>query len=166
MLARRFLLACALAFAVGCAPSYGAKADTLVNTGLAVEPLEVVTAKGVARFQVEIADNSDTREIGLMNRSALAPDRGMLFEFEWPGPQSFWMKDTLIPLDIIFIKPDGRIDRIAENARPLSLASVATSTHVNGVLEIAGGRARQLGIRPGDQVRHAFFKTASAASHP
>jgi len=156
MFARRFFLAAALALAAGCA-----QAETMVNTGLRVEPLEVVTDKGPVRFMVEIADNSDTREIGLMNRSALAPDRGMLFQFDWPGPQSFWMKNTLIPLDIIFIKPDGRIDRIAEKAKPLSLDSVATSTHVNGVLEIAGGRARQLGIKPGDLVRHPFFQRGS-----
>ncbi len=154
MFARRFFLAAALALlSAGCA-----NAQTMVNTGLRVEPLEVVTDRGVVRFQVEIADNSDTREIGMMNRSAVAPDRGMLFQFDRPGPQSFWMKDTLIPLDIIFIKPDGRIDRIAENAQPLSLDSVATTTHVNGVLEIAGGRARQLGIKPGDLVRHPFFQ--------
>jgi uncharacterized membrane protein (UPF0127 family) len=156
MFPRRFFLAAILALAAGCA-----NAETMINTGLAVEPLDVVTAKGVAHFQVEIADNSDTREIGLMNRPSIAPDRGMLFEFDWPGPQSFWMKDTLIPLDIIFIKPDGRIDRIAENTKPLSLDSVASTAHVNGVLEIGGGRARQLGIKPGDLVRHPFFQRRS-----
>jgi uncharacterized membrane protein (UPF0127 family) len=156
MLARRLFLAAALALAAGCA-----QAQTMVNTGLRVEPLEVVTDRGPIQFMVEIADNSDTREIGMMNRSALAPDRGMLFQFDFAGPQSFWMKDTLIPLDIIFIKPDGRIDRIAENAKPLSLDSVATSTWVNGVLEIAGGRARQLGIKSGDLVRHPFFERGS-----
>jgi uncharacterized protein len=159
MFARRFFLAAALALlSAGCA-----NAESMINRGLRVEPLEVVTDKGPVRFMVEIADTSDTREIGMMNRSALAPDRGMLFEFDFAGPQSFWMKDTLIPLDIIFIKPDGRIDRIAENAKPLSLDSVATRTWVNGVLEIRGGRARQLGIKPGDLVRHPFFKTGSGS---
>ena len=158
MFARRFFLAAALAFAAGCA-----NAETMLNTGLRVEPLKVETARGPVQFMVEIADTSDTREIGLMNRPTLAPDRGMLFEFDWPGPQSFWMKNTLIPLDIIFITPDGRIDRIAENAKPLSLDSVATTTHVNAVLEIAGGRARQLGMKPGDLVRHPFFRTGSGS---
>ena len=164
MLARRFFLAAALALAAGCAQAQSqAQPEPMLNTGLRVEPLEVVTDKGPVKFMVEIADNSDTREIGMMNRSALAPDRGMLFQFDFAGPQSFWMKDTLIPLDIIFIKPDGRIDRIAENAKPLTLDSVATSTHVNGVLEIAGGRARQVGIKPGDLVRHPFFQRGSGS---
>jgi len=162
MFARRFFLAAVLALAAGCAQAQPqAQPEPMLNTGLRVEPLEVVTDRGPVRFMVEIADNSDTREIGMMNRSSVAPDRGMLFEFDWPGPQSFWMKNTLIPLDIIFIKPDGRIDRIAEKAKPLSLDSVATSTHVNGVLEIAGGRARPLGIQPGDLVRHPFFQRGS-----
>ncbi len=160
MLARRLFLAAALALAAGCAQ---AQPQPMLNTGLRVEPLEVVTDRGPVRFMVEIADNSDTREIGMMNRSTLAPDRGMLFQFDFAGPQSFWMKDTLIPLDIIFIKPDGRIDHIAENAKPLSLDSVATRTWVNGVLEIQGGRARQLGIKPGDLVLHPFFKTGSGS---
>jgi uncharacterized membrane protein (UPF0127 family) len=159
MIARRFLLAAALAFAgFGCASAAGP-----VNTGLRVEPLEIVTAAGsVHRFQVEIADTDDAREIGLMNRHTLAPDRGMLFEFDMTGRQSFWMKDTLIPLDIIFIAPDGKIDSIAANARPLSLDAVMSKHGANGVLEIQGGLAKRLGVKPGDMVKHPFFVVAPA----
>ena len=155
MIARRLLLAAVLAFAgFSCASAAGP-----VNTGLRVEPLEIVTAKGAThRFEVEIADTDDTREIGLMNRRALAPDRGMLFEFDMVGRQSFWMKDTLIPLDIIFIAPDGKIDSIAANARPLSLDPVMSKHGANGVLEINGGLARKLGVKPGDTIKHPFFK--------
>jgi uncharacterized membrane protein (UPF0127 family) len=155
MIARRLLLAAALAFAgFGCASAAGP-----VNTGLRVEPLEIVTAKGgVHHFQVEIAETDDAREIGLMNRHTLAPDRGMLFEFDMVGRQSFWMKDTLIPLDIIFIAPDGKIDSIAANARPLSLDPVMSKHGANGVLEIEGGLARKLGVKPGDKIKHPFFK--------
>jgi uncharacterized protein len=156
MIARRLLLAAALASGMaGCAHAEGP-----VNTGLRVEPLEVVTASGATRFQVEIADTDDTREIGLMNRQGLAPDRGMLFQFDMVSRLSFWMKNTLIPLDIIFITPDGRIDSIAENAKPLSLKSVMSEHGANAVLEIAGGRARQIGARKGDLVRHPFFRPA------
>lgn len=87
-----------------------------------------------------------------MNRSALAPDRGMIFPYHPPQPVAFWMKDTLIPLDIIFISPGGRILSIAENTVPLSLESVPSGGPVEAVLELAGGRARELGIKAGDSV--------------
>jgi uncharacterized membrane protein (UPF0127 family) len=148
------MLAAALAIAgFGCASAAGP-----VNTGLRVEPLEIVTASGeVHQFQVEIAATDDAREIGLMNRRTLAPDHGMLFEFDMVGRQSFWMKDTLIPLDIIFIAPGGKIDSVAANAKPLSLDPVMSKHGVNGVLEIQGGLAKKLGVRPGDTVKHPFF---------
>jgi uncharacterized membrane protein (UPF0127 family) len=154
MIVRRFLLAVALAFGIfGCATAAGP-----VNTGLRVEPLEIVTAAGASHhFMVEIADTDDTREIGLMNRHTLEADRGMLFEFDMVGRQSFWMKNTLIPLDIIFVAPDGRIDSIGPNAKPLSLDAVMSKHGANGVLEIQGGLAAKLGVKPGDKIMHPFF---------
>ncbi len=87
-----------------------------------------------------------------MNRSALAPDRGMIFPFEPPRPASFWMKNTLIPLDMIFIRADGSIANVEANTVPLSLEPVNSVGQVQAVLEIAGGRAAELGIEAGDKV--------------
>lgn len=87
-----------------------------------------------------------------MHRQSVAPDRGMLFPYNPPQTASFWMKNTLIPLDLIFIRPDGTIGRIADNAVPLSLEPIPSLEPVSAVLEIAGGRAAELGITPGDRV--------------
>ena len=87
-----------------------------------------------------------------MNRSELAPDRGMIFPFDPPRGASFWMKNTLIPLDMIFVRADGSIANIAANTVPLSLEPVPSDGPVGAVLELAGGRAAELGIEPGDKV--------------
>ena len=87
-----------------------------------------------------------------MYRESLAPDRGMIFPHDQPRPASFWMKNTLIPLDIIFVRADGTIARIAANATPLSLTPIPSFEPVSAVLEIAGGRAAELGIEAGDRV--------------
>ena len=120
-------------------------------------PLDLVTARGVYHFTVEVADTPKTREYGLMFRKSLAPDRGMLFNFKIPHPVAFWMKDTLIPLDMIFIGPDGRIVSIARKAEPLSQVPIPSGGTVLGVLEVIGGRADQIGAAPGDKVRNAIF---------
>lgn len=122
-----------------------------------LETVEIVTSRGRARFQVEIAATKAEQERGLMFRKSLAPDRGMLFTYKHPQPAAYWMKNTLIPLDIIFIQPDGRVLSIARNARPHDLTPLASGGMVLGVLEIAGGRAAQLGILPGDRVLHRIF---------
>jgi uncharacterized membrane protein (UPF0127 family) len=124
---------------------------------LKVEPLEILTARGPARFQVELADNARTREIGMMCRTALAPDRGMLFDFKTPQEVAFWMHNTLIPLDMLFIGADGRVFSMA-TARPRDDTPVPAGGPVRAVLEIPGGRARQLGVLPGDQVVHRIFR--------
>ena len=123
-----------------------------------LETLELRTASGATAIAVEIAATEASREHGLMNRRFLPPGRGMLFEFEREEPVEFWMKDTLIPLDMIFIAHDGRIVRIAENAQPLSQALVASGAPCDAVLELNGGAAAGLGLKVGDTVRHAFFK--------
>lgn len=123
-----------------------------------LEPVDIVTRHGVKHFKVEIADNEASREYGLMYRKSLAPDRGMLFEFDRADIQSFWMKNTLIPLDIIYIGTDGRIVSIAAAAHPLDPTPLSSKGPAIGVLEIEGGLAAKLGIRPGDQVRHPFFR--------
>lgn len=122
-----------------------------------LETVEVVTGRGRTRFQVEIAATPAEQAKGLMFRKSLAPDRGMLFTYKRPQPAAFWMKNTLIPLDIIFIQPDGRILSIVRNARPHDETPLPSGGMILGVLEIAGGRAAQLGILPGDRVLHRIF---------
>ncbi|HYD44411.1 MAG TPA: DUF192 domain-containing protein [Phenylobacterium sp.] len=123
----------------------------------ALQSLEIVTAKGRHAFQVEFVDNDETRARGLMHRKSLAPNRGMLFDFKTERPVAFWMKNTLIPLDMIFVRADGRILSIARNTTPLSEAPVPSGGPVRAVLEIPGGRAAQLGVLPGDRVLHRIF---------
>ena len=106
----------------------------------------------VHRFTVEVARTAEDQATGLMNRPALAPDRGMVFPFATPRNASFWMKNTLIPLDIIFVRTDGSIANIAANTVPLSLEPVPSEGIVGSVLELPGGRSAELGIKAGDQV--------------
>jgi uncharacterized membrane protein (UPF0127 family) len=114
--------------------------------------LTIRTASGkLHRFTVEVAATPDQQEHGLMNRQSLDPDRGMIFPYDTPQQVSFWMKNTLIPLDMVFVRPDGTIARI-ENAVALNLEPVSSLEPVNLVLEIPGGRAAELGIKPGDRV--------------
>jgi uncharacterized membrane protein (UPF0127 family) len=125
-----------------------------------VEPLDIVTRDGkVAHFKAEVVDNEATRECGLMFRRSLAPNVGMLFDFRTPQPVNFWMKNTLIPLDMLFIGEDGRIVNIYRQATPQSLAPIPSDGPIRGVFEIAGGRSQDLDIMPGDKVRHRIFGT-------
>ena len=125
--------------------------------GLRVEPLDLVTSHGVVHFKVEIADNEATRERGLMFRTSMAPGRGMLFDFKHPQPVAFWMRNTLIPLDMIFIAADGRIVSIARNAVPHDETPIPSGGVILGVLELKGGRAAEIGLQPGDRVRQRMF---------
>ena len=93
-----------------------------------------------------------------MYRRSLAPDRGMLFDFARVQPISMWMQNTYIPLDMIFIRADGSIARIAENAEPLSTRTIPSGEPVLAVLEVIGGTAARLGVKPGDRVEHPLFK--------
>ena len=116
--------------------------------------LIIDTGNGPRPFVVELALTTAQKERGLMFREGLAPNAGMLFPFKRERQISFWMKDTQIPLDMLFIRKDGTIARIAANATPLSTAVIPSREPVKAVLEIAGGRAAQIGIRVGDRVRH------------
>lgn len=122
--------------------------------------LEIVAGGERHAFKIEMAVTPAQRSRGLMNRSELAPDAGMLFDYGTPRFVSFWMKDTLIPLDMIFIRNDGRIARIAKRTIPLSLAAVPSGEPVRAVLEVIGGTADRLGIVPGDTVIHPIFGNA------
>lgn len=122
-----------------------------------LETVEIITMRGRPRFLVEIAATRAEQERGLMFRKGLAPDRGMLFTYAKPQRVAYWMKNTLIPLDIIYIAPSGKILSIARNARPHDETPLASGGLVLGVLELAGGRAAELGILPGDRVLHRIF---------
>jgi uncharacterized protein len=114
-------------------------------------PLTIRSKSGVHRFTVEIAATPDQQERGLMFRKSLAPNRGMIFPYEPPQEVGFWMKNTLIPLDIVYIRANGTIARIT-NAQPMDITPLPSGEAVALVLEIAGGRAAQLGIKEGDKV--------------
>ena len=118
---------------------------------------------GTVRFTVEIADELDEQMRGLMHRESLGRFDGMLFVYPVPGRARFWMKNTLIPLDMIFLDPTGRITRIHKNAEPLSLDSIDGGDGVKAVLEINGGMAAELGLAPGDVLRHPRFDQERAA---
>ena len=119
--------------------------------------LEIATKTGVHSFSVEVVDNDADRAKGLMHRRSLPEGTGMLFDFHREQDVSFWMQNTYIPLDMIFIRADGRIHRIAENTVPLSLEQVPSRGPVRGVLEVIAGTSRKLGIAPGDRVAHPIF---------
>ena len=116
------------------------------------EPLTIHSANGEHRFTVEVAATPDQQETGMMFRRSVAGNRGMIFPYDPPQEVAFWMKNTLIPLDMIFIRPDGRIARIAANAVPESLDPVPSGEAISAVLEIGGGRSAELGIKEGDRV--------------
>jgi uncharacterized membrane protein (UPF0127 family) len=120
--------------------------------------LEIVSKTGVHAFTVELATNDDERSRGLMFRKELPEGRGMLFDFEHEAPVAFWMHNTYIPLDMIFIRGDGSILRIAESTEPLSDRLIPSGGPVRAVLEVIGGTVRKLGIAPGDKVSSPIFK--------
>ncbi|MCE9507817.1 MAG: DUF192 domain-containing protein [Alphaproteobacteria bacterium] len=148
-----FLIAAAIVLVAGfyfsSVAQKGARLETLVIEG---------KLGGRHSFEVEIASTPAEEEIGLMFREQMAPDHGMLFEMGRTAKTSFWMKNTLIPLDMLFIAADGEIKTIHENAVPKSLEPLSSGVPVAAVLEINGGRARELGIRAGDRVIHPYFK--------
>ncbi len=142
-----------IASLAACQPS----ASNAVELGQSPAGLEqvslTVTSNGqMHRFTVEIAKTSEQQSMGLMYRNKLAPDRGMIFPFDPPRDASFWMRNTLIPLDMIFVRADGSIANIAANTVPYSEEPVPSDGPVAAVLEIAGGRSAELGIKPGDKV--------------
>jgi len=116
--------------------------------------LTIATAKGDHAFNVEVVDTPEGRGKGLMFRTELAPDAGMLFDFKESRPVGFWMQNTLIPLDMLFIRHDGTIANIQVNAKPMDTTTIPSDGPVEFVLEIAGGRSVELGIAAGDTVIH------------
>lgn len=134
-----------------------AAAPTTASPTADTQPLKIEATTGDREFAVEVVREEKERNRGLMFRRHMADDRGMLFDYNPPQAVSFWMKNTYIPLDIIFIDARGRIITIAENTKPLSLETIPSGGVARGVLEINGGLAKKLGIKVGDRVRHALF---------
>jgi uncharacterized membrane protein (UPF0127 family) len=123
-----------------------------------LQTLEIASATGVHVFSVEIAENEADRAKGLMFRKELAEGKGMLFDFHSEQEVGFWMQNTYISLDMLFVQGDGRILSIAENTEPLSTRVISSGGKVRAVLEVIGGTARKLGIAPGDRIAHPIFK--------
>jgi uncharacterized membrane protein (UPF0127 family) len=122
-----------------------------------LQTLEIATKTGVRVFSVEVATTEEEKRTGLMYRKELPDGRGMLFDFSPEQEVSMWMKNTFIPLDMIFIGADGRILRIAENTVPQSTKIIPSRGLAKGVLEVIAGTARKYGIAPGDRVAHPLF---------
>ena len=146
--------------AAACSPQKAAQeekafaevAEVHPESGLTVIPVVVSTGEATHEFRAELANTPDLQAKGLMFRTKLGPDEAMLFPNEKPTARSFWMKNTPIPLDIIFVGLDGRITNIAAMAEPYSVDPVYSIGSTSAVLEIAGGRAEELGIEAGDRV--------------
>ena len=140
--------------------------DLLLPTNLkAAEPFErdvadILTGDGKRhRFRVEIVSTPQDRAQGLQVRKQLTPDAGMLFDYRVTRPIAMWMKNTLIPLDMLFIDRTGIVKNLKERARPHSLDPISAKGFVRGVLELPGGTVSRLGIKPGDRVLHPIFST-------
>ena len=122
------------------------------------EKLVIETRTGqIHTFQVELAIKPNQWAQGLMNRESMAEDAGMLFIFPDVSPKSFWMKNTLIPLDMLFLNADGSIYSIHENAKPLDPTSIRSGGPVKAVLELNGGASKKLGLKPGDRILHPLL---------
>lgn len=144
---RRLILACALMLASAATFAANLPRDTLL----------VETASSQYRFEVEIADDPTERAEGLMNRQSLADNAGMLFLYPKPQPVEFWMKNTPLSLDIVFVRLNGTIARIAERTTPMSEELIPSGEPVVAVLEVKAGIMRQLGIAAGDRLRNPKY---------
>ena len=144
-------LAALLALALSISPAQAEPTPASVHQGPTV-PLSIRTAHHTARFHVEVARTPDEQELGLMFRKSMPADHGMIFPMNPPRPASFWMKNTLIPLDMVFIRADGTISSIIADVPPLTLQTRDSTEAVGAVLELNGGGAARAGIKPGDRV--------------
>lgn len=151
----RQLLPALIVCAAACANAAGT--SPLLFPDLEQTEVEAVTKSGTYRFKAWIAADDRSRAQGLMRIRELSPDRGMLFLFEQPRVLSFWMKDTYLSLDLVFIAPGGEVLNIARNARPLSLEPIESDGPATAVLEVLAGTADRIALQPGDRIRHPAF---------
>ena len=123
--------------------------------------LTIETTMGRFEFTVELADTRARRIQGLQHRRTLAADAGMLFDYMESRPVAMWMKNTVVPLDMLFIDAQGRVAHLVENTEPLSLTPILSGEPVRAVLELNAGTARRLGIRTGDRIHHPIFDASA-----
>ena len=154
---KRFILS-ALFLSFASAALAQTSKDDVVDFGEPV-PLTVVSKDSKHVFQIERAITLDQQARGMMFRESMDPDSGMLFEFDEPKIATIWMKNTPLPLDIIFVRSNGKILKIEHMAQPYKLRSASSEAIVAAVLELQGGRSKELGIMPGDIIQHEFFGT-------
>ena len=129
-----------------------------VRADSGLETLEIVTASGVKTFQVEVMRTESERARGLMFRRFMPEDRGMLFDFKIEQPVMMWMKNTYLPLDMIFISRGGKVVSIARDAEPMSETIIPSGGPAYAVLELNAGAAARIGLKAGDQLRHPIFR--------
>jgi uncharacterized membrane protein (UPF0127 family) len=146
------LLAALTAVGALIVPQAGARAEA------ALQRLEFITADGPHEFRVELADTPAERAKGLMYRKHMPADQGMLFDFHEEGPVMMWMKNTYIPLDMIFVSRRGVVTHVAVNAAPFSEEIITSGGPAYAVIELNAGAASKIGLKPGDEVRHPAFK--------
>jgi uncharacterized membrane protein (UPF0127 family) len=139
----------------------GAIGGNAALAALQQSSLTIDTAAAPRRFTIDLAVSAEDQAQGLMFRRSLPRDAGMLFDFGTTRPAEFWMKNTLIPLDLLFITADGHIADIHERAVPMSEATIESKVPVRAVLEVNGGTVARLGIKEGDLVHHSIFGTAA-----
>ncbi|MCC6920911.1 MAG: DUF192 domain-containing protein [Alphaproteobacteria bacterium] len=118
----------------------------------------IETKTGVYAFDIEIADDEAERSRGLMYRTAMAPDAGMIFEYDAPQQINIWMKNTVLPLDIVYVGANGRVINVAPNAKPYSLDLIPSDGPALAAIEFNAGTAARIGLAPGDTVRSPFFR--------
>jgi uncharacterized membrane protein (UPF0127 family) len=135
-------------------------AGGLSDTAQAIkrEMLKLHTARGIHLINTEITETQEEKAVGLMFRTSLADDAGMLFFYDTPQEITMWMRNTYIPLDMVFIRADGVVHRIEAWTQPFSENIISSGANVVACLELAGGAAERLGLKPGDRVEHALFK--------
>ena len=150
-----FRLAFAAAVAVSpLGPARAAQTPAVAST----DDLSIETSSGSHHFVVDVMRTREQLERGLMFRRQLDADHGMLFDFGAPQPVSMWMKNTYLPLDMVFIAADGRVVSVKQNAEPLSETVIPSGGEVTGVLEVNAGTAARIGVRRGDRVVDPMFK--------
>ena len=131
---------------------------TAAHAEPALQKLQIVTSSGVHDFRVELADTVSERARGLMNRRSMPQDQGMLFDFHIEAPVMMWMKNTYLPLDMVFVSRQGVVTHVATDAVPMSEEIIPSGGPVYAVIEFNAGVARKIGLKPGDEVRHPAFK--------
>ncbi|MBM3506926.1 MAG: DUF192 domain-containing protein [Alphaproteobacteria bacterium] len=145
-----------------CEPNAQQQTQAQAPAAQRTDQLFIETASGRHPFRIEVAVTPEQKATGLMFRRELAPDAGMLFTYEQPQIIQMWMRNTYIPLDMVFVGADGRVINVAERTVPESLTIVPSAAPAVGVVELVGGTAARLRIRPGNRVLHPFFGTAAA----